>query len=116
MCAANSLLFSVYYDFINAQKYQETHKDNENQVEFFQIFTLVLLLAFILSYALTHGPIAWIYLPEILTEIAMGLVVGMHWFIVIFLSYLPNLAPKIKYENDKFNSNDLSVFFFIFGG
>jgi hypothetical protein len=79
------------------------------------MFTAFLVVGFILSYALTHGPIAWIYLPEIMTEIGMGLVVGAHWFIVIFMSYLPNLVHGIKGEEDD-NQTNISVFFFIFGG
>ena len=115
MCACNCLLFSTY-----SQAVINVAIKNESLSDFVNIVSIILILVFIIAYALTLGPVSWIYLPEIMTEIGLGIAVGIHWFIVILISYLPGLGNKIKFEEgsdyEKYHLTDISPFFFIFGG
>ena len=81
-----------------------------------QVLIFLLIILFILSFATTIGPICWIFLVEIMTEIGVGIAVSANWIIIICVSILPSFniwwLPKDSNECDK----DLSVFFFAFSG
>ena len=47
---------------------------------------------YVISFAMTLGPICWIYLAEIMTEKGMGIAVSINWFLVIIMSYLPSFS------------------------
>ena len=117
MCLSNSVIFVLYplkTELIN----------KEDSIDY--IF-MILVSIFLVSFAITLGPISWLYLAEIMTELGMSIAVAVNWLIVILLSYSPNLAsPKPDSDNSKLfaisknkedeNSRDLRWFFFAFSG
>jgi len=74
-------------------------------------------MLFVISFALTIGPICWIYLAEIMTEKGMGIAVSINWLIVIAISYLPYFAHSKNDSDGKGQElQNLSIFFFMFSG
>lgn len=73
---------------------------------------VILVVVFIIAFAMTIGPITWLYLAEIMTEKGMGIAVSLNWLVVIFISYLPSLAKDIHDEHGNSQEKDLSIFFF----
>ena len=85
-----------------------------------------------MSFAITLGPISWVYLAEIMTEKGMSIAVCVNWCIVIIVSYFPSMMPSLsqhtKHHDGKDNpymlgitntintESDLSYFFFFFAG
>ena len=117
MCLSNSIIFVLYP--------LKTKHIGDDSIDY--IF-MVLVSIFLVSFAITLGPISWLYLAEIMTELGMSIAVAVNWLIVILLSYSPNLAfshkPKSKdhklfvmsddTEQEEFK--DLRWFFFAFSG
>jgi preprotein translocase subunit SecY len=102
-------MFSVYPEMLSAFK----KGDDDSQ---YTITLTIIISFFVLGYSMTLGPIPWMYLPEIMTEIGMGIAVSINWLIVIFISYLPSIASNVKSEDEKYDQPDMSPFFFVFGG
>ena len=80
-----------------------------------EVGIVFLIIMYVISFALTIGPICWIYLAEIMTEKGMGIAVSLNWLIVIFISYLPSLA-KTNDPDKRDSEKDLTPFFFVFSG
>ncbi|CAI2359238.1 unnamed protein product [Moneuplotes crassus] len=83
----------------------------------FIIFTTL----FLISFALTIGPITWIMIAEILTERGMGIAISLNWALIIIIGVLPALkiTPiEDTYVEDKdfYPGLNFSVLFFIFSG
>jgi preprotein translocase subunit SecY len=102
-------MFSIYPEMLSAFK----KGDDDSQ---YTITLTIIISFFVLGYSMTLGPIPWMYLPEIMTEIGMGIAVSINWLIVIFISYLPSIASNVKSEDEKYDQPDMSPFFFVFGG
>jgi preprotein translocase subunit SecY len=106
-------MFSIYP--LALKSYEEGIESYES-FKYDWILT-ILITCFVLGFAITIGPLTWLYLAEIMTEIGMGIAVSINWLIVICISYLPSLASTITTEVGKpYQQNDVSPFFFIFGG
>lgn len=112
MWQCHALMFSIYPEALYAERAED---DNENFK--YDVLLTMLITWFVLGYAITLGPISWLYLAEIMTEIGMGLAVAINWLIVIWISFLPTIANSVDPSNGEFNhQTDMSPFFFIFGG
>ena len=108
----HALMFSIYP---LALKSYEDEIESLESYKFDWILTF-LITWFVLGFAITIGPLTWLYLAEIMTEIGMGIAVAINWLIVICISYLPNLASSITTKVGPYKQNDVSPFFLIFGG
>lgn len=106
-----ALMFSIYPEILSAVE----HDDDEYN-RYVMLFAVIISF-FVLGYAITIGPLPWMYLPEIMTEIGMGIAVSINWLIVILISYLPSIAHNVKsMDSDKKSQPDMAPFFFVFGG
>ena len=76
-----------------------TFKDIDNVLIW---ITMVLVLLFVISFAVTVGPLAWIYLTEIMTEKGMGIAVSLHWMVIVTISLIPTFSEshqnKVSYS------------------
>ncbi|CAK80147.1 unnamed protein product (macronuclear) [Paramecium tetraurelia] len=52
----------------------------ENQEQYYQIFNLVFLVIYVISYSLSLGPVFWVYLSEVLPAKGISLVTFINWF------------------------------------
>ena len=104
-------MFSIYPEILSAVQLEKESDEYRRYV----ILLSVIISFFVFGYAMTIGPLPWMYLPEIMTEIGMGIAVSINWLIVILISYLPSFAHTIKPEKYK-NQPDMAPFFFVFGG
>lgn len=113
MCMSNSVIFLLYPEKIE----QVEAKHGESGSQYYDVAFLFWIIIFIISFAITLGPISWLYLAEIMTELGMGISVAMNWLVVIIVSFLPSLARTVTNEKDKsITAQDLSFFFFAFSG
>jgi preprotein translocase subunit SecY len=104
-----AMMFSIYPEMLSSFE----NKDDDSA---YTIILTIIISFFVLGYSMTLGPIPWMYLPEIMTEIGMGIAVSINWLIVILISYLPSIASKVKTIDGKYDQPDMSPFFFVFGG
>lgn len=113
ICACHCMIFSIYAQAIYLEENNKAPDTGsiENAI-------MAFLIIIVIAFALTLGPITWIYLPEIMTEIGLSIAVAIHWFIIIFISYLPTIGPLINFQDYYLNymMSDITVFFFIFSG
>lgn len=108
----HALMFSIYPEVLYSQRFE----DDKDYFKYDVLLT-ILITWFVLGYAITLGPISWLYLAEIMTEIGMGLAVAINWLIVICISYLPTIANTVNPSGGELNhQTDISPFFFVFGG
>ena len=78
-----------------------------------QIWIFILILWFLFSFAVTIGPICWIFLVEIMTEIGVGIAVSANWIVVILVSLIPIISKSV---NENADSCDISFSFYWFSG
>ena len=102
-----SLLFLLTFP---EKKFSEKFPPLLSQV----IFGWVIL--YIISFAMTIGPICWIYLTEIMTEKGMGIAVAINWFLVIIMSYLTSFFNLFGEDTPKNRQINFSIIFFAFSG
>ena len=102
----NCLLFQVIDDL--------NEEGNSNSYRLWvKYITIMLFFVFLFSYTISIGPICWIFLAEIMTEIGMGIAILANWAIIFWISLYPYFAQKISNESQQVS---YSAEFFIFWG
>ena len=105
MWGANCLLFQIF----NQKNMEVTHAYTDT----ISLIIIALIVMFLISFAITIGPIWWIFLVEIMTEIGVGIAVSVNWIVVIIVSFLPLI---VNCGENEITDWDISGFFFIFSG
>ena len=109
LCGCNCLLYHIINDL---------DKDPENLYEIIIKYLVVtLIFVFLFSFTIAIGPICWIFLAEIMTEVGMGLAVAANWTIITTISLYPVFGPNLPQSNkENLVKKDFSYLFFVFCG
>ena len=87
MCIWTSLLFKNEFVIRNFEN--DKVKDLMVSKALFSWFSMIFIALFVISFALTIGPLAWIFLTEIMTEKGMGIATSLNWVIIMFITIVP---------------------------
>ena len=108
-CAWNWILFQVYEEFKTGNDtYKLTTAIVQNSI----------IVIFTISFALTTGPLIWVYSTEALNEKGMWIASSVNWLMFSITSSFPAISLLISdssHQGDVTRDN-IGIFFFIFSG
>ena len=110
LCGCNCLLYHIINNL-------NPNPNNSYEI-IIKYLVVTLILVFLFSFTIAIGPICWIFLTEIMTEVGMGLAVAANWTIITTISLYPIFGPNyISQSNgDNPSKKDFSYLFFVLCG